>query len=290
MKRVLFIYNPVAGHRHKEISRKNLDRIGRKIGARFDFVVTKAPGHATQIAQENRDKYDLIVAVGGDGTANEIGKALVGAGTALGILPKGSGNGLARELNMSGDVHKVLQMLISWHVRSIDTLSLNGRECLNVAGTGFDADVAFAFSQTKQRGFLSYIKSTIEVFRRHKPIRVYIESDGLLTEEEAFLVSFANSRQFGNNAFIAPHARLEDGFFDICIIRPFPWWYAPVLAVRLFSKNIHHSRYYRGYQAKSALFRSEGTVKWHIDGEPVLMENPIRIELRPSSLRVLAAS
>jgi diacylglycerol kinase (ATP) len=288
MRRVLFIYNPIAGHRHNEISRRELDKIGRRSGAQFDFVVTLAPGHATEIAIENRDRYDLIVAVGGDGTVNEIGKALVGANTALGILPKGSGNGLARELNMGADVHKALQMLMSCHVRNIDTLSLNGRECLNVAGTGFDADVAFAFSQTGKRGFLSYVKSTIEVFRRHRPIQVLIEIEGMIIEELAFLVSFANSRQFGNNAYIAPKAQLEDGLFDICILTPFPWWYAPVLAFRLFNKSIHRSRFYRSYQASSALFSSEEQVKWHIDGEPVLMEGPIRIELHRASLKVLA--
>jgi YegS/Rv2252/BmrU family lipid kinase len=285
----LFVINPKAGDpRKNRIFLRTLGSVGGKSSG-HKIVHTKSPGHATRIVQNWASHYDIVVSVGGDGTVNEVGKGLIQQKSTMGIIPKGSGNGLARELNIPSNIRKAIRLLDTMETKTIDTIRINDMLCLNMAGTGFDAEVAFEFENRKKRGLLNYIASTLRVYGRYKPAGITVENDGRLIEEQAFLVSIANSRQFGNNAFIAPLADLEDGYFDICILRPFPLWLAPILAFMLFNKTIHRSKYYQTFRAKSARIYTEGNMKWHVDGEPCKISSPVDVSINPGSLKVLAS-
>jgi YegS/Rv2252/BmrU family lipid kinase len=285
----LFIINPKAGNpRKNRIVLRTLRLLSRKSPG-HKIIHTKSAGHATRIVHRSASHYDVVVSVGGDGTVNEVGKGLIHQKSTMGIIPKGSGNGLARELNIPNNIRKAIRLLDIMNTKTIDTIRINDLLCLNMAGTGFDAEVAFEFESRKHRGLLNYIVSAFRVFSRYKPVGVTVEIDGRIMEEQAFLVSIANSRQFGNNAFIAPLADLEDGYFDICILRPFPLWLTPVLAFMLFNKTIHQSKFYKTFRAKSARIYAEGNLRWHVDGEPCNISSPVDVSINPRSLKVLAS-
>src|SRR4051812_15392154 len=156
----------------------------------------------------------MIVAVGGDGTVNEIASAIVGSGTALGIVPYGSGNGLARFLGIPMNPNQAIQALVKGHVESIDSGTVNGQPFFNMAGMGFDAHISEVFSHGKKRGFVSYIKSSIEEISTYDEQQYHIEIDGKVYERKAFMLSIANSSQYGNNAHISPKASVQDGLLD----------------------------------------------------------------------------
>ncbi len=284
--KLFFIYNPNAGASKKQPLKKkqvyqSLDTEKRK------WKKTKRQGHAVTIAQKLKNKNVAVIAIGGDGTVNEVGSQLIKGEAALGIIPRGSGNGLAREVGIPLEVDKATEFLNHSEVHTIDTLSINDKFALNVAGIGFDAEVAHVFDQLKGRGFITYIKATFQVIKKFVPLTIEIETEDSKVTEKIFLCSLANSRQFGNNAYISPNAVLNDGKMNLCMIRPFPIWYAPVLALRLFTKSIHKSGYYSEIVCEKAIIRSAEPMRVHIDGEPVEMEGPINVNVNPSSLKVL---
>ena len=221
-KRVLFIVNPKSGiGKHKTVEKSVKSDLNKSI---FDyhFEYTKYPHHATEIAVEQRVNYDIIVAVGGDGTVNEVASALVGHSTALAIIPSGSGNGLARHLNIPLKINKAIQVINDHKIIKIDSIKINDRYSVNVSGIGFDAYISHLFSKSKRRGPLSYIQLISREFTSYKSASYTLEIDGVKIATDAFLISFANSSQYGNNVQIAPNAMIDDGFIDVCIIKDFP--------------------------------------------------------------------
>jgi YegS/Rv2252/BmrU family lipid kinase len=286
LKKWLIIHNPHAG------SGKNVfneDHLKKKLNSslEYKFMSTTAPHHATQIVESEKQNYDSFIAVGGDGTVNEVGKALVNSDKSLGIIPTGSGNGLALELGIEKSLPKALDLLIRGNEKKIDTLQLNDDICLNVAGVGFDAEVAHHFDKYKSRGFLTYVFSTLRTIFHYRPITLKLKLNGEQKEYIIFSVSFANSRQFGNNAYIAPLAQLDDGLMDIAMIRPFPLYQIPFMALRLFTKSLPKSRYYTYIRAKKVELLEEKTMNWHIDGEPVRIKGPVTVQVKARSLRVI---
>lgn len=273
MSKPLIILNPKAG------AGKKKPGVGI---ADIPVIPTRGPNDATRIVRENLNKYDLFIAAGGDGTANEVGKALIGTDKFLGIIPTGSGNGLARELinpNIDYSAKK-------FSTRKIDIILINKIPSLNVAGTGFEAEVAHNFSKRKTRGFFTYIRATLRTFLKYKGREINIFHDEKISTHPIFSLSIANSKQYGNNTYISPLAEPDDGLFDVCIIKPFPLYYAPVVAYRLFSKTIHRSKYYQSFQSKKITILNEETFAWHIDGEPLTIKGPVVIEILENSLNV----
>jgi len=257
----------------------------KSLNYEIPVIITRGRHDATKITEENFNNFNLFIAAGGDGTVNEVGKALIGSEKILGIIPLGSGNGLARELhiskiNFSGDLH----------IRRIDTMEINGIPALNVTGTGFEAEVAFDFSKRKSRGFLSYIITTLKTFFKYRPRIISLQEGDKISVHKIFSLSFANSRQFGNNAFISPLSLIDDGYFNVCIVKPFPFIYAPVFAVRLFTKSIHRSQYYQTFMARKVTVLNEDPRKWHIDGEPTNLRGPLTVQIKENSLSVVVGS
>ena len=286
MQKALFIHNPRAGTGPKTLG-KILETTLSRDGFSFDIKETERPGHATDIVREHLDDYAKFYAIGGDGTVNEVGKALVNTDKELGIIPTGPGNGLAIELGLKKWDKKSPLSIHNASAKRIDTFSVNEHTCLNVAGLGFDAQVAHKFLKLRTRGFFSYVASTVNVLFKYKPLSVKMKLADSTMSLKVFSVSFANSRQFGNNAFIAPEAILDDGLIDIAVIRPFPLYMAPIMAIRLFNKNLHKSPYYSMMRAKEVEIIHSDSAQWHIDGEAVLINTPVRIINNAKSLRVM---
>lgn len=285
--KALFIINPISGGKTK-------DRVPELIGKYLDttafnatIIFTDGVSHARQIAKEAVGSFELIVAVGGDGTVNEIASAIVGTDTTLGIIPYGSGNGLSRFLGISMDAGKAIKNLSTGSVAFIDSAKLNGQPFFNMAGVGFDAHISDVFSHGKKRGFFSYIKSSLQEIAKYKSQTYHLEIDGKAYEREAFMVSFANSSQYGNNAHISPNASVQDGLLDICVIQKFPLWRFPEMGIRMLTKTSDKTKYVEIIRGKHIKIKRESPGPVHLDGEPQIMDAAIEIEVAPRSLKVI---
>ena len=266
-----------------ELIDQNLDK------AVFDATIVFSDGvsHARIIALEAVGQYDIIVAVGGDGTVNEIASAIVGSDTALGIVPYGSGNGLARFLGIPMNPNQAIQTLVKGHAESIDSGTVNGQPFFNMAGMGFDAHISEVFSHGKKRGFISYVKSSMQEIATYNEQEYHLEIDGKVYERKAFMLSIANSSQYGNDAHISPNASVQDGLLDICLIRKFPLWRFPEMGIRMLTKTSESTSYVEIIRGKqiNVTRQSEGPI--HLDGEPQVMGTAIHINIVPNSLKVI---
>ncbi len=287
-KKVLFIINPIAGGKNKDhvpgLIKKHLKNL------EYEVIITQRPHQATELAEKAAaDGVDVVVAVGGDGTVNEVVKGILHTKAVLSIVPFGSGNGLARHLGIPMDVAKSIDFINNAASQSIDVCTLNGEPFANMAGTGFDALIGKLFAEQKGRGFSTYISTTLREFANYKPRKytLYFDDETQKVEEEAFLISFANSTQYGNNAHIAPKADIRDGKLDICIMKEFPLYAMPGISIRLFAKSLDKSKYLRYYKASKVVVEREESAAVHLDGEPFVMGQRLELEVLPLSLNVL---
>lgn len=287
-KKILFIINPISGGK----SKKHLpDIIRQEINADvFDCscVFTEYVGHARELAQAaiNNDT-DVVVAVGGDGTINEIASTLVDSPKIMGIIPMGSGNGLATSLGIPFHPAKAVQVINRFRQMTIDSATLNGHPFFNVSGIGFDAEISTRFARDKTRGLWGYVKNTFAEIINYQPDWYTIKLNGEVIKRRAFMISLANSSQYGNNAHIAPEASLTDGLLDFCVIKPFPLYMFPVLAYRLFSKTAHRSKYIEIFKAREISVERDAPGAVHLDGEPQEMGNCLDIVLKPATLNII---
>ncbi|HAM98394.1 MAG TPA: diacylglycerol kinase [Marinilabiliales bacterium] len=287
-KRILFIINPKSGTgKHPEFIRQ-LDSTLNPHKFSYEIVYTEYRGHATQLSTQAKDTFDMVVAVGGDGTVNEVAKGLINCGNCLmGIIPIGSGNGLARHLKIPMRVKEAIDILNLQRTQVIDTATINGEHFVNVAGIGFDAHIAHLFATASKRGPIPYMKIATYEFHRYKPLAYEVYIEGQPYHLEAFLISFANSAQFGNNAYISPHAIINDGLLDVCLMSEFPKVEAGQLAIKLFNKRMHKSRYMKIVRGTHIKIITNDKIPAHLDGEPVYFPNEIEINVNPSSLTMI---
>ena len=288
-EKILFLINPISGTKHKgHLPGMIIELIDTTI---FDVevVITKFKGEATDIVRQKLlDNYRYFVAVGGDGTVNEIAKALINTKGIMGIIPVGSGNGLARHLHIPLQPRKAIQIINKLKYQAIDYGLINNSPFFCTCGVGFDALIGEKFAQCKGRGLANYVKTTIKEYFNYKPEMYQITIDNERTiNRPAFLITFANGSQYGNNAYIAPNADICDGKLDICIISPFRLFRAPEIGFRLFAKNIDKSSLMYSERASHILLEraSEGVV--HFDGEPHRMGKSIEISLVNNGLNVI---
>ncbi|MCD7937943.1 MAG: diacylglycerol kinase family lipid kinase [Tannerellaceae bacterium] len=285
--RVQAIINPVSGVGSKRKIPNLLEEMCSKAGVPLHVRFTQYAGHASELTRQALEEgATCIVAVGGDGTVNEVARAMLYSDAVLGILPKGSGNGLARELHIPMDVKKAMELFMKGHITTIDACKANDRIFFCTCGVGFDAAVSKKFAQEKHRGSLTYLKNTIEEYLSYKPQPYELIIDGKQIHEKAFLVACGNASQYGNNAYIAPHANIQDGEMDVTILAPFtPLDIAP-LAIQLFTRQIDKNSKIRTMKAqKMTIIRQESGVM-HLDGEPVMADGRIDIEVIPGALKV----
>ena len=288
-EKVLFVINPVSGNK----SKKNIpDLIKQKFDENdYDvkIVFTQFAGEATQLVKKHINKgYKKIVAVGGDGTVNEVASGIVETEAVLGIIPLGSGNGLARHLNIPLKPQKALDLIKNAKPIKIDYGKINDRKFFCTTGVGFDAHIGQVFSKIDGRGFANYIKATVSEFRKYQPKRYEISMNGTTIMRDAFLITFANASQYGNNAYIAPKADISDGKLEVAILRRFPLLTAPGIAARLFLKNIDKSPFIETYKCDSIILKRKDADVIHFDGEPEEMGEVLNVKIVHDGLSVLA--
>jgi YegS/Rv2252/BmrU family lipid kinase len=286
-KKICFIVNPISGiGRQKVIERLIDEQLDRTI-FEYEIAYTKAAKHAIELAKDAASrKTDIVVAVGGDGSVNETAKGLVNTDSAMAIIPTGSGNGLARHLNIPLDLKKAMQVINRCKEQKVDTIQLNDETFVNVAGIGFDAHIGWEFARFGKRGFSSYVKVIMREFPKYKAQDFELTIDGKTVTQNAYLISFANGSQWGNNAYIAPTADISDGIMDIAILRDFKLMNGLAIGYHLFRKTLHLSTYLEVIKAKEVIVKQQGIIA-HIDGEPIEAGNELKIKVNPLSLKVI---
>lgn len=287
-KTIYAIINPKSGTSAK----KNLPHM---IAETFDphlfnvhIFITGYAGHGSEIAAEAvKHKVDYVIAVGGDGTVNEIGRALVHSETALGIIPLGSGNGLGRDLGIPLNIQAALDIIAQENTAYIDYGKVEDEIFLCTCGMGFDAEVADKVAGKKQRGSLMYLMNMLESFFVQKPQTYKIEYPEGVIETEAFVVTCANASQYGYNAHIAPHADIQDGKMNIAILKPLSLMDVPKTSIQLFAKKIDENKKMVELMASKATIYREREGVMHIDGDPISMGKVVNVEIIRNGLKVL---
>ena len=288
MKKVLFIINPISGTGKNNPLEKYIEERFGNPGFNYKIVYTEKAGHATELSKSAVEEgTDIIVAVGGDGTVNETARAIIGTETNLGIIPRGSGNGLARHLKLPFNVKKGLDSIAAGKFIRIDTATLDDKVFLSIAGMGYDAHVAKEFAKAGTRGFLTYFKIVSSNYQGYKPRKYTITLDGKTIKRTAFMVSFANSNQFGNNTTIDPNAQIDDGFIDVCIVRKVPMIRLPFVLPLFFMKKFDKSLYIEIIRAKTITIKRKKGKAIHLDGDPYDSGKQMEIKILPLSLKII---
>lgn len=286
-RKVLFIINPVSGVGKKD---KLPSLFNNKLSRLFnvDIAYTQAPLHAIELSrQAAANGYYAVFAVGGDGSVNEVAQGLLNTNTFLGIIPAGSGNGLARHLRISMKPQTALKSLLNGNYVMLDVGKINERYFVGTCGIGFDALIAEKFWRLNKRGLVSYVRIITKEFLSYSGVKFHLQSENQNIHDSAFILSIANGSQFGNQATIAPGAHASDGFLELCKITKFPWWRTPFVAIRMLSGTLNGASYYERKIVKKVTI--EGNFNYfHADGEPFKCDGRVNIEVIPGALKVLA--
>lgn len=286
--KTLVIINPISGTNRKDAVEKQLGKLLPFTNFEHKIAFTDAAGHATELAREaSSQNYDAVLAVGGDGTVHETAEGLINSRTALGIIPSGSGNGLSRHLQIPNNVAAAVGALSESEIMPIDVCLANGKPFFNVAGIGYDATVAREFAEKPTRGLFTYVQTVMEEWFAFEPQTYTLTTPEGQMQREALMVTVANGSQFGNNAYIAPKALLDDGLMDICILQKFPHAAIPAMAYQLFSKGISQSRYSECLRTSDLRISQQGEMA-HLDGEPVKLGKDIHFKVLPRALNIFA--
>ncbi|MGZ5209907.1 MAG: diacylglycerol/lipid kinase family protein [Kaistella sp.] len=282
MENVAFIINPFS-------AKKNYHPFLQALKMRIPnplFYISDSIEGTYNFIDENFVTTDIFVAVGGDGTISTVAKKLIGTEKILAIFPAGSGNGFSNETKFSKDIDELLAKIKTKNVKKIDTFTVNGRLSINVSGTGFDGKVVKEFEKT-ERGFKNYIKVSIKTFFNYKPVKIKFLTENFEKYNGKYLMlNIANTRQFGNNAYIAPNASKSDGLVDLVLVKKFPLTYSPFFAFRMFTKRLKDDQYVT-YLPVSEIEFEVNTKNWHLDGEFNSIQSPITVKVQPKSLNIL---
>lgn len=287
-KKVFFIINKYSGTGFQpEIENKIINRCG-ELNMECTIEFTRGRGHATELAKQAvHNGFSLVMAMGGDGTVNEVARGLVHSSATMGILPKGSGNGLARHLGISLKFPSMLELLGSSRSIAMDTLTVNRHLSINVSGIGFDGHVAGLFGKDGKRGLAGYAKLVLREFLRFREFPIHFELDDQPLDRTAFILAIANSSQFGNNAKVSPLASVCDHLMDVCVIKKFPITHAIGFARKMFSGALNSSAFVEILQAKKLTIHFEKPMPFHIDGESMEPAQDFEIKMQPGSLNML---
>jgi len=285
---ILFILNPKSGR----TSQLNVpDLLNRYLDANqftYQLVPTEYAGHATELAQQGAQAgYPIIGAIGGDGTVNEVARGLLDTDTILAILPKGSGNGLARHLGIPMNIRHAIGIINEKHSSAIDTCTINEHPFFCTAGIGFDAYISSIFATNTKRGLQTYVRLVLQEFSKFKPQRAILQLNQQQIETTVFVVAFANATQYGNNAHIAPKADIRDGLLDVCLIRDLDFRKAINLSLGMLTKRIAAGSSAEYFTTTTIDVTSEQNFKFHADGEYVGEASSFNVTINPLSLSVI---
>lgn len=288
MKHITFILNPISGTTSKAGIPELVDRKLDKSKYSYSVVYTEYAGHGTEIARQAAAQGDeIVVAVGGDGTVNEVGKGLIHTTTALAVLPCGSGNGLARHLMIPLNLEKAIDIINIGEIHPLDYGTINGMPFFCTCGMGFDAFISMRFAEAGKRGVATYVQKVLEEGLKYKPETYEIIDENGSQHYKAFLVSVANASQYGNNAFIAPQASMSDGLLDIIIMKPFDMLEAPQVALELFNKTLDKNIKIKTFKAEKILIHRSEPGLIHFDGDPKMTTADVEIAVQKQGINIV---
>ena len=288
MKRVEFIINPISGTVSKAGIPEAIDEYLDKSKYSYEIVETHYAGHAEELAKKAAAKgVEVVVAIGGDGTVNEVARGITHTSTALGIIPCGSGNGLARHLRIPINIKKSLEIINECKIHDLDYCNINGHDFFCTCGMGFDAFISFKFAEAGKRGPITYFQQVLETGLKYKPQTYELSTDEDTTTYKALLVTCANASQYGNNAYIAPQASMSDGLMDVVIMEPFDIIEAPQIAIDMFSKTLNKSSRIKTFRTRHLHVHRSEAGPIHFDGEPILAGTDIDVNVIPKGIKVV---
>lgn len=286
---ILFIINPIAGVRPKDEIPELIHEVFQPAeDYDLDIRFTEYGGHASVLAQEAvRKGIDTVVAIGGDGTINETGRSLVGTPVKFGIVPMGSGNGLARHIQLPLNISHALECIRDGHSEAFDYGTVNDHIFFCTAGVGIDAQVSAKFAESGKRGPITYLRSFIELLSDYQPSTYEIYTDDGEVKEQAFLVAIGNASQWGNNAFITPQASMQDGLLDITLVKPCPLIEVPHMAMQLFTKQLYSNPHVLSFRSSHIRIVMPQPDVVHVDGEPIRLDGVLDIKTHIGQLNVI---
>lgn len=280
--------NPISGTSDKKDIPYLIEELLDK--EQFDYSIreTEYAGHAYEIAKESKEQgIDIVVAVGGDGTVNEVGRALVHSNTALGIIPTGSGNGLARHLLIPMKIKGAIQVLNDYEITDLDYGIINEHPFFCTCGVGFDAFISEKFAEAGKRGPITYLENILKEGLKYEPETYEIEAENGTIKKKAFLISCANASQYGNNAYIAPQASMSDGMIDVIIMEPFDALEASQISIEMFNKTLDKNNKIKTFRSKEIKIYRKAPGVIHYDGDPVETGKEIVVTLKEKGIKIL---
>ena len=287
-KKAVFVINLNSGTSSKAAIPGLIENTIDKEKFDYEIVVTQYAGHASEIASRAKDEgKDIVVAVGGDGTVNEVARAIVHSGTALGIIPCGSGNGLARHLLLPMNVKKAIEVLNECEIRALDYGIINGYPFFCTCGMGFDAFVSQKFAEAGKRGPITYVENVLREGLKYQPETYILQDENGMIKYKAFLISCANASQYGNNAYIAPQASMSDGLMDVIIMEPFDVFEAPQISIDMFNKTLDKSSKIKTFKCRKLHIHRSKPGAIHYDGDPAMTGEDIDVELVPNGINIV---
>ena len=287
-KKIVFIMNPISGTSDKKDIPYLIEELLDK--EQFDYSIreTEYAGHAYEIAKESKEQgIDIVVAIGGDGTVNEVGRALVHSNTALGIIPTGSGNGLARHLLIPMKIKGAIQVLNDCEITDLDYGIINEHPFFCTCGVGFDAFISEKFAEAGKRGPITYLENILKEGLKYEPETYEIEAENGTIKKKAFLISCANASQYGNNAYIAPQASMSDGMIDVIIMEPFDALEASQISIEMFNKTLDKNNKIKTFKSKEIKIYRKAPGVIHYDGDPIETGKEIVVTLKEKGIKIL---
>ena len=285
---ITFIINPISGTNSKDEIPSLVSQTIDKDRFDVETVFTEYAGHAAEIASERAQLgRDIVVAVGGDGTVNEVARSLTHTGTALGIIPCGSGNGLARHLRLPLDVKKALAVINACHIEAFDYGVINELPFFCTCGMGFDAFISLKFAEAGKRGPITYVENVLKEGLKYKPETYMVEDETGTMRHKAFLIACANASQYGNNAYIAPGATMKDGMMDVIIMEPFNALDAPQIAADLFMKTLGNNSKIKTFRTKHLRIHRKTPGAIHFDGDPIMTDCDIDVRIEHLGIKIV---
>ena len=287
MDKCLLVINPISGTATKSgLAEKCLRKL-RKVGIKVEVLYTEKAGDAHSFAKMAAARgYMGVIAAGGDGTINEVASGLIGTETALGIIPCGSGNGLARHLNISMDFSEAIDVIARKHIVDCDYCDANGKPFFCTFGIGFDAAVSDRFARQSHRGLINYVRSAIEEYMKFQPSEYLIEANGKKIKFRAFLIAVCNASQYGNNAFIAPEASIKDGMMDVTLVHAGTPLTRPLIGVDLFTGLIRNNMISQTMKVSEIKVKRLEPGPVHLDGEPFVMGEEVLLRCHHGELKI----
>lgn len=287
-KEIVFIVNPRSGTHDKSDIPRIIEQTIDK--AKFDYKVlfTEYAGHAAEIARRCvANDVHIVVAVGGDGTVNEVARSLVHTETALGIVPCGSGNGLARHLCIPMDIRKAIAIINRCNIEALDYGVINSLPFFCTCGMGFDAFISLKFAEAGKRGPVTYMENVLREGLKYKPEVYEVIDETKATRHKAFLIACANASQYGNNVYIAPKATMTDGLMDVTIMEPFTAFDAPQISIDMFNKTLDKNTRIKTFHSKKIHIHRTKPGVIHYDGDPVMAGEDINVEIKEKGIKII---